>query len=447
MIQLFDFFHRGSQDLHYSLSQAGFTGPTVVINDDGFLPQAITSPYSFFCQMGTGQGKPLYFNQIKVPPFWEITGTNSEGEIWDYNQKKARIFYAEPKHRRLVKNVDWLDRQDKVRFTDHYNQYGWLYARTYFTKEQQATTRTYFNQEGQEVIVENFMTGDLILNWQGKMQFFANRSSFLQYYFQLMGWDCSQLVYNSLSTPFFVSYHLPKAGRDLLFWQEDIGSDLPGNMKVLLGQSHPRTQKIIVQNKEVYHKILGLLPSDQHHKFSYLGYIYPEYRSNQNRLDILIFTNSDQIEQLDYLTTTLPEFRFHIAALTEMSPLLSAFDRKSNVQLYPSVSPKTLDSLFARCDIYLDIHHGAEVMDAVRRAFEQNMLIVAFDRTAHHPALVMKEHILPAERPQEMVAVLKASATRLTDLAQAQRRHTSHETLEAYQACLREEVNADDQTK
>ncbi len=77
------------------------------------LPEGVTSVYSYYCQMEAGHGKPLYFNQIKVPPFWEITGTNGEGEIWEYSEKRAKIFYAEPKHLRHVKNVDWMDKNEK----------------------------------------------------------------------------------------------------------------------------------------------------------------------------------------------------------------------------------------------------------------------------------------------------------------------------------------------
>ncbi len=96
MILLFDYFNTASQDLHYSLKVAGLQGPTVVINDDGFLPEGVTSAYSYYCQMETGQGKPLYFNQIKVPPFWEITGTNGEGEIWEYSENVRKFSMQSP---------------------------------------------------------------------------------------------------------------------------------------------------------------------------------------------------------------------------------------------------------------------------------------------------------------------------------------------------------------
>ncbi|HEP1794077.1 TPA: accessory Sec system glycosylation chaperone GtfB [Streptococcus suis] len=436
MILLFDYFNSASQDLHYSLKEAGLQGPTVVINDDGFLPEGVTSVYSYYCQMETGQGKPLYFNQVKVPPFWEITGTNSEGEIWEYSQKRAKIFYAEPKHLRYVKNVDWMDKNQKVRFTDHYNQYGWLYARTYFTAEQKATTRSYFSQDGLEVIVENFMTGDVILNWQGKTNFFENRVAFFKHYFREMGWDLSQIWYNSLSTPFFLSYNMPQPGQDILFWQENIGDDIPGNMKILLASSTQRTQKVVVQDKATFEKMQTLLPADQAEKLVYLGYIYPEKRANQSRKEIFIFTNTDQIEQLDYLTSALPNFKFHIAALTEMSQHLMAFDTKDNVQLYPNISQRALERLYDTCDIYLDINHGSQVMDVVRKAFEQNMVIFAFENTVHNASLILKDHIVPQTEPEKLVELLNANAGRLTDKVIEQRIHTSNEFVENYVAIM-----------
>ncbi|HEL2382586.1 TPA: accessory Sec system glycosylation chaperone GtfB [Streptococcus suis] len=436
MILLFDYFNTASQDLHYSLKVAGLQGPTVVINDDGFLPEGVTSAYSYYCQMETDQGKPLYFNQVKVPPFWEITGTNGEGEIWEYSEKRAKIFYAEPKHFRFVKNVDWMDKNEKVRFTDHYNQYGWLYARTYFTADQKVTTRSYFSQDGLEVIVENFMTGDVILNWQGKTNFFENRVAFFKHYFREMGWDLSQIWYNSLSTPFFLSYNMPQPGQDVLFWQENIGDDIPGNMKILLASSTQRTQKVVVQDKAVFEKMQTLLPADQAEKLVYLGYIYPEKRANQSRQEIFIFTNTDQIEQLDYLTSALPNFKFHIAALTEMSQHLMAFDTKDNVQLYPNISQRALERLYDTCDIYLDINHGSQVMDVVRKAFEQNMVIFAFENTVHNASLILKDHIVPQTEPEKLVELLNVNAGRLTDKVIEQRIHTSNEFVENYVAII-----------
>lgn len=436
MIQLYDHFHKQSQDLHFSLKKVGFEGPTVVINDDGFLPKGVTSAYSYFCQMERGTGKPLYFNQVPVPTFWEITGTNTEGEIWDYNQRRGKIFYAEPKHLRLVKNVDWMDRGEKVRFTDHYNQYGWLYARTYFTAGQTIATRTYFTQTGQEVIVENFLTGDIILNWEGQTHFFENRVEFFRFYFKHMSWDVSQIWYNSLSTPFFLSYNMAEPGQDVLFWQEAIGNELPGNMRVLLNNDATRTQRVIVQDQEVYAKLLGMVEEKHRSKLAYLGYVYPEQRQNHNQKDILIVTNSDQIEKLDELTEQLSDYQFHIAALTEMSQRLLDFHHKGNVQLYPNVSSKQLDNLYETCDLYFDINHSIEVLDAVRRAFENNMLIYAFVQTQHNPKLVMRRNVFAAEQSAGLVEAVRGLTGNFAAEVHRQRQETSHEAIGRYQELL-----------
>ena len=43
-----------------------------------------------------------------------------------------------------------------------------------------------------------------------------------------------------------------------------------------------------------------------------------------------------------------------------------------------------LDSLFEKCDFYLDINHEGEIVDAVHRAFLNNMLIVGYEETMHN---------------------------------------------------------------
>ncbi|MCC9892115.1 accessory Sec system glycosylation chaperone GtfB, partial [Streptococcus agalactiae] len=93
-------------------------------------------------------GNPLYFNQVPLPDLWEIKGNNIEAEIWDFSIKRAKIFYQEPKYKRQVKNIDWFDNNKKVRYTDHYNRFGWCFARTHFDKNQNVTTKSYFDKDG-----------------------------------------------------------------------------------------------------------------------------------------------------------------------------------------------------------------------------------------------------------------------------------------------------------
>ncbi|HEO7475185.1 TPA: accessory Sec system glycosylation chaperone GtfB [Streptococcus agalactiae] len=436
MIILFDFFDKKSKDLYYSLITSGLHGNAVVINDDGFLPQNINSPYSFFCNMEGKNGNPLYFNQVPLPDLWEIKGNNIEAEIWDFSIKRAKIFYQEPKYKRQVKNIDWFDNNKKVRYTDHYNRFGWCFARTHFDKNQNVTTKSYFDKDGKEVIVENFRTGVIILNWLNKDYFFDNRVAFLNFYFSLMGWNLSRIWYNSLSTLFFVSYRMTYPGEDILFWQEDIEDTIPANMRVLLESTNTRTQKVIVQKKNTYHKIKSMLPKEQQEKIGYLGFIYPNKKNNKGRKDIFILTNSDQIEHLEVLVHHLSDYHFHIAAYTEMSFKLMSFSQEQNVTLYPNISRTDLDNLFEICDIYFDINHGNEVDDVIRRAFEYNHLIFAFDNTCHNRELVLDSNIISHTTCEQLINLMKNLSGSIMYLLEQQREQTSNETKERYKEIL-----------
>ncbi|WP_164682797.1 hypothetical protein [Streptococcus hyointestinalis] len=79
MIKLYDWLIQDSLALDYSLNQAGFSGQTIVINENGFLPEGMTSPYSYFCGFEKSENRlPLYFNELPVPAFWQIAGNNSQ---------------------------------------------------------------------------------------------------------------------------------------------------------------------------------------------------------------------------------------------------------------------------------------------------------------------------------------------------------------------------------
>ena len=172
IILLMDNYGADSKKLHESFLLAGKNYPVFVIEEDGFLPENVTSVFSYFLgdfnNSSSVPGKPLYFNQVKVPEYWEISGTNNVGSIHDLNKERAKIFYSEPKHKRLVKVVDWYDDRGVVRSSDHYNRYGALYARTIFNAKGQRVNKSYFSAEGREVVVENYVTKDIILN-EGKM--------------------------------------------------------------------------------------------------------------------------------------------------------------------------------------------------------------------------------------------------------------------------------------
>ncbi|MBF0699740.1 accessory Sec system glycosylation chaperone GtfB [Streptococcus danieliae] len=436
MLILYDRLNQESLDLAYSLQAAEIGGVSVVLQDDGFLPDGFTSPFAFFAGQSEETASPLYFNQVPVPKYWQITGTNQQGEIWNYGQKKATIYYQEPKHLRLVKTVEWLNDQGRVMVADHYNRWGRLFAKTYFNEELEVTHKQYFDADQRPYLMENLVTGDLLLEWQGQVYPFAKKIDFYLFYLRQSGLDLSQIAYNSLGMPFLLAYYLGGEGSDLLFWQEDLQDQIPGNMQLLFQGNLSRTTRIVVQKETAYQNLLALLAEDQKASLAQLGYIYPSHGENGNGREILVLTNSDQLEGLDTLLEHLPDYRFHIAALTEMSPKLMDYGQRSQVHLYPNAGPSQIQGLLQACDIYLDINHGSEIMAALRQAFEHNLLLAAFDTTCHQPALILPEALFDSREPATLATWLKEQPD-LAVVAQKQRQLGGQATVADYQALLK----------
>lgn len=411
-VLLFDSYSQDSRNLRTSFQRAGYDCPALVIEDDGFLPEDVISVYGFFLGEYRKKpgipGKPRYFNQIKVPDYWEISGTNSLGKVHDLYRERGRIFYAEPKHKRLVKVVDWYDENKVVRSSDHYNRFGALYARTTFNARGQKVNKSWFSATGQEIIVENYVTGDIILNDGEEIKFFRTKTDFVLHVLTVSGFGTSRLFFNSLSTPFFVSQkRSPEMKRDVLFWQEPVGKEIPGNMQIILKGENSRTEQIMVQQRESYERLMELGASaDIVHK---LGFVYPYSRKNAHRAEILICTNSDRIEHCDKIVKSLPNMHFHIAAITEMSSKLLRMGSYDNVSLYPGIKMNVLDELFEKCDFYLDINHESEIVSAVYKAFLNDQLIFAFRETLHNKTYVAEEHRYRAEDVDRMIADIQSA--------------------------------------
>ena len=441
-ILLFDAYTQDSQDLHTSFQLAGFACPAVVIEDDGFLPEDVLSVYGFFLgdfkAARGGDARPRYFNEIPVPDYWEISGTNSNGKIQDLSRERGKIFYAQPSHRRLVKIVDWYDEQGTVRSSDHYNRYGALYARTIFNAKGQKVNKSYFSADGREAIVENFVTGDIILNEGETVQIFHSKTDFVLHFFVRARLKQKRIFFNSLSTPFFVSNRLKsQVKRDILFWQEPPRDDIPGNMQLIFNGEASRTVTVIVQKEKSYAKLLAHgARKDMLHK---LGFLYPFAKENTHKPQALICTNSDHIEHCREIAESLPQMHFHIVSLTEMSSKLTGMDACSNISLYPGVKPAVLEELFSACDYYFDINHGPEIVSAVRKAFLHNHLIFAFRETAHNTDFVAEGHIFPAAGWQKLCkAAQEAMDTPqvLEEMLQSQTQAGLLESVESYRKLI-----------
>jgi len=426
---LMDTYSTDSQKLHDSLKIAGYNVKAVAIEDDGFLPEDVISLFqSFLGDYGQAAlknnsevwlkskltdnsvpGRPRYFNQIQIPEYWEISGNNSNAKINDKYIEKAKIYYAEPTHKRNVKVVDWMDLHGVVRCSDHYNRYGALYAKTIFNAKGQKVSKSYYSVDRKEVIVENFVTKDIILNEDGEIKLFHNKTEFVVHFLKKNGLDKNRIFFTSLSVPFFATLHIDARDErdDIMFWQENTGKDIPGNMQSILNGNAKRCNTILVQKKESYDRLMELGASPE--KVKYLGYIYQISRMNKNRPNALICTNSDRILQLETLVTSLPEMHFNIAALTEMSSKLMSIENYDNVTLYPGIKAEMQKVLFADCDYYFDINTGAEIISAVHSSFVNDMLIIGFNNVAHNKNYVSPNHLFEEIETDKMIELVKST--------------------------------------
>ena len=439
MIELYDRYSQESRDLHESLVATGLSQLGVVIDADGFLPDGLVSPFTYY--LGYEKGKPLYFNQVTVPDFWEISGNNQSARIEDMTQERAIIHYAEGMQARLVKQVDWKDLEDRVRQVDHYNRFGACFATTTYSADSEPIMTIYKDVNDQEVLLENHVTGDILLTLPGQsMRYFANKVEFITFFLQDLELDKHQIVFNTLATAFLVSFHhLDKSGSDILVWQEPLHDAIPGNMQLILENDDMRTKKIIIPNKATYERALELTDEKYHAQFVHLGYHYQFKRDNFLRRDALILTNSDQIEQVEAIVEALPDVTFRIAAVTEMSSKLLDMLRYPNVVLYQNASPQKIQELYQLSDIYLDINHSNELLQAVRQAFEHNLLILGFNQTVHNRLYIAPDHLFESSEVAPLVETIKLALSDVEQMSLAlgkQGQHANYVDLVRYKETM-----------
>nr|WP_306309874.1 accessory Sec system glycosylation chaperone GtfB [Limosilactobacillus kribbianus] len=302
---------------------------------------------------------------------------------------------------------DMLTTTWQIAWVDRYNQHGQRFAKVVYANGH-PSVQQFYSRKGAVVLTENLITGDLFLDYQGTHRHFPTMAALVVYYLELRHYQLERVFYNTLNISLQVAMGLPAGGEDTLFWDEPTGDELPGNMQYLV-ENATRTKHVVFQNYRDWQRLHAQLPQDGHVDFRYLGVTYPHPRGNALRPQALIMTNSDQIEQLPQLIQMLPKVTFHIVALTNMSDQLLAMNRYDNVKLYPRASDRQIQQLVKGCDIYLDINHGAEILDAVMGAFEQNMLILGFADTLHRPKLVLPANVYQEKDVQQLARKVLAA--------------------------------------
>ena len=97
----------------------------------------------------------------------------------------------------------------------------------------------------------------------------------------------------------------------------------------------------------------------------------------------LTLTNSQDLEGIEELVTSLPDVVFHIAAWTDMGDELTKLAVYDNVRLHPQIVPPVLDKLKKSTNLYLDINHGSADENFLKSLKELDKRLLAFQSTHH----------------------------------------------------------------
>ncbi|MEB7408313.1 accessory Sec system glycosylation chaperone GtfB [Mammaliicoccus sciuri] len=406
MINLFEVFDKKAIVLYKSFQFSGINRETIVIEEDGFLPEGISTPYQFFANNGQMPIKPLFFNQVEIPRFWMIEANNESAVIKNLTDIKARIIYKKNYKFRIVERIEWLNNRGYTQYIDYYNQYGFRYAQVLLDEyTHRRVLKHFFNYKGDIVMTENVATNNIILNWNDQTYIFQSKIQFMQFYLKATHLENNGFLINSLSLPMAVISGLNTSAPHCLFWQDEITVDTIRHMENLLSREQHKF-KIAVSGHAAYKQLQRVIDTKWHDKIIESGYVYKFIKQNKQSNQVLTLTNSDQLPHIEELVKEHPQLDFHIAAITEMSNVLLNLDQYSNVKLYPNAKRAQFTELYKTCDIYLDINRGNEILDAVRAAFDYQLLILGYQDTAHNTVVTAPTNLFNLAEPKTLSQIL-----------------------------------------
>lgn len=118
-----------------------------------------------------------------------------------------------------------------------------------------------------------------------------------------------------------------------------------------------------------------------------------------------IFTNTCNIEHLEYLIRELPQVHFSILAHTGFASEIVDLQRYLNVQILPSFNPMNFKKVLEKIDFYLDINHENEIANIIEEVYQIGKPILSFDNTCHN--VEKASFICESKRPEKMVDAIK----------------------------------------
>lgn len=311
---------------------------------------------------------PLHMTGLSLPPFWEVY-VNGDIVADGVNRGKIDCYQDHPQR---VKKVDWYDPDGHCSVSDHYDLSGRLFLKEVWSANE-CHLSIYTNDRMGKLYLFHQHDRALYQTIDGLEQGFSSIEEAKKALLQEVLLQAETVF---LSDPELLKA-LPKIEKEQIIFYDR--STLP---EAELAPLLDKGIKVLVREPNTamsYHPLL-FFPT-------YLG----DLREFQPQ--VLILTNTQEIEQIEALVTALPCFQFHIAALTEMGGRLLRLNDYPNVHLYPGISGENYDWLLNKCRIYLDIAYADEILDGNRSALKKGMILYAFKETCHRPDLYIKDHL------------------------------------------------------
>lgn len=340
--------------------------------------------------------KELYYAFIDIPQYWSVRADELNGAIYDNKTKKANIYFKNPKEKRMVSRVDWIDRNNTVYRIDYYNKYGYKYC-SENVKGGNVISREFYDRNGDIKVIEQTVSKTYTtLGTANSPRSYRGFADYLEAYLKSNEiydeniWLTSDEILNKFAGDYgnFKISYLP---------QNRLNSDLTET-----NQTNKAFRILCSEEQQVnWYKENSDCKCDR---------LYLYFENNESKFgkkEAFIITETDQLEYIEQLINDFPEIIFHIAASTIMSDKLTRLDINNNVELYPCITEQKRKELFERCDVYLDINHYRELYNAVNQALINNMLILAFDNTVHSKELYPMENIFDSSNYVKMKETLK----------------------------------------
>lgn len=342
-------------------------------------------------------GRPVYYNELKFRDGWTVSNglieEQKKGFVRYNGEHIAEIEYINSKKRFQVKSVKWLDKKGKAISRDFYDNFGNLCAKTIYDSEETEISKSWFSNKGCEVLSYTDSSKGYLYRQGGKEYAAKELSEVLGIYLDNVFCENNIDVITDTVSHIKHMKNVNKSRVCLIVHSKTVEREL-----ILLKQIDDANVCLIALDS-----VTAEILDSNGYKYIKLGIIPDFKKENKGNRDILICTQSDQIEKIDELVEELTEYTFNIVARTAVSDRLLKMQEKKNVNIYPGILQDTLDGLFAKCDYYLDINYFGQMEYSVLDAFYSNQVILAFEDTAHDRVFVANDNILEAGKWERLV--------------------------------------------